>query len=252
MKKELVVMSLFLIIFFSSCELKYTQYEIGIFNQSSYTLIVEYETIEGKETVKLEKEKWDLHSGQNQKDWSLKIPEAVYWSPDNPHLYTTEIKVHQSGKLSDTWTTRFGMRELTIKNKDFYLNGKRIYIKASFFEGLYPNGIASPDSEEMARREIRLAKEAGFNLIRPWRRPPVPMWLDLADEMGVLVGKPAPDFDVAAVLGTGEIVDSYKRSEAMAGKFGLVFFYPLDFTLVCPSELLAFDHRIEEFKKRNV
>ncbi len=57
MKKELVVMSLFLIVFFSSCELKYTQYEIGIFNQSSYTLIVEYETIEGKETVKLEKEK---------------------------------------------------------------------------------------------------------------------------------------------------------------------------------------------------
>ena len=56
--------------------------------------------------------------------------------------------------------------------------------------------------------------------------------------MGVLVGKPAPDFDVAAVLGTGEIVDSYKRSEAMAGKYGLMFFYPLDFTFVCPSELI--------------
>jgi hypothetical protein len=39
----------------------------------------------------------------------------------------------------------------------------------------------------MARREIQLAKEAGFNMIRPWRRPPVPWWLDLADEMGVLV-----------------------------------------------------------------
>jgi hypothetical protein len=76
---------------------------------------------------------------------------------------------------------------LTIKDKDFYLNGKRIYIKASFFEGLYPNGIAYPDSKEMARNEIRLAKDAGFNMIRPWRHPPVPMWLDLADEMGVLV-----------------------------------------------------------------
>jgi len=84
------------------------------------------------------------------------------------------------------------MRELTIKNKDFYLNGKPIYIKASFFEGLYPNGIAFPDTEQMARKEIRLAKEAGFNMIRPWRRPPAPMWLDLADEMGVLVvGSPA-------------------------------------------------------------
>ena len=70
--------------------------------------------------------------------------------------------------------------------------------------------------------------------------------------MGVLVGKPAPDFDVAAVLGTGQIVDSYKRSEAMAGKYGLVFFYPLDFTFVCPSELIALDHRMEKFRALGV
>lgn len=70
--------------------------------------------------------------------------------------------------------------------------------------------------------------------------------------MGVLVGKPAPDFDVAAVLGTGEIVDSYKRSEAMAGKYGLVFFYPLDFTFVCPSELIALEHRMEKFRELGV
>jgi len=70
--------------------------------------------------------------------------------------------------------------------------------------------------------------------------------------MGVLVGKPAPDFDVAAVLGSGEIVDSYKRSEAMAGKYGLVFFYPLDFTFVCPSELIALDHRMDKFRELGV
>ena len=70
--------------------------------------------------------------------------------------------------------------------------------------------------------------------------------------MGVLVGKPAPDFDVAAVLGTGQIVDSYKRSEAMAGKYGLVFFYPLDFTFVCPSELIALHHRMDKFRALGV
>ena len=70
--------------------------------------------------------------------------------------------------------------------------------------------------------------------------------------MGVLVGKPAPDFDVAAVLGSGEIVDSYKRSEAMAGKYGVVFFYPLDFTFVCPSELIALDHRMDTFRELGV
>ncbi|GIU53635.1 peroxiredoxin C [Shewanella sp. 1_MG-2023] len=70
--------------------------------------------------------------------------------------------------------------------------------------------------------------------------------------MSVLVGRPAPDFTAAAVLGTGEIVDSFNLSTAIKGKSAVVFFYPLDFTFVCPSELIAFDHRIEEFTKRGV
>ncbi len=70
--------------------------------------------------------------------------------------------------------------------------------------------------------------------------------------MGVLVGKPAPDFTAAAVLANGEIVDSYSFSAATKGKKAVVFFYPLDFTFVCPSELLAFDSRVGEFAKRGV
>ncbi len=70
--------------------------------------------------------------------------------------------------------------------------------------------------------------------------------------MSVLVGKPAPDFTVPAVLADGQIVDEYTLSEAIEGKYGLVFFYPLDFTFVCPSELIALDHRIDAFKERNV
>lgn len=70
--------------------------------------------------------------------------------------------------------------------------------------------------------------------------------------MGVLVGKQAPDFTAAAVLGDGQIVDSLTLSEAIKGKYGLVFFYPLDFTFVCPSELIALDHRMDAFKERGV
>ena len=70
--------------------------------------------------------------------------------------------------------------------------------------------------------------------------------------MSVLVGRAAPDFTAAAVLGSGEIVDSFNLAEAIKGKKAVVFFYPLDFTFVCPSELLAFDHRMEEFKSRGV
>jgi len=70
--------------------------------------------------------------------------------------------------------------------------------------------------------------------------------------VGVLVGREAPDFTANAVLGDGSIVDNFNLKQTISGKYAVIFFYPLDFTFVCPSELIAFDHRIEEFKKRNV
>ena len=128
----------------------------------------------------------NLKPGSNRQSWTLNIPDAAYWSPDNPHLYRADVSVAHGGSVSDRWTARFGMREFTIRDKKFYLNGRPMYLKATFFEGLYPVKLAYPDSREMAIREIQLAKDAGFNMIRPWRKPPPPMWLDLADEMGVL------------------------------------------------------------------
>ncbi len=70
--------------------------------------------------------------------------------------------------------------------------------------------------------------------------------------MGVLVGREAPDFTASAVLGDGSIVDNFNLKSTLEGKYGVLFFYPLDFTFVCPSELIAFDHRLQEFKDRNV
>jgi peroxiredoxin (alkyl hydroperoxide reductase subunit C) len=70
--------------------------------------------------------------------------------------------------------------------------------------------------------------------------------------MSVLVGRKAPDFSVPAVLGTGEIVDKFNLHHALKNKYGLIFFYPLDFTFVCPSELIALDHRLEDFTSRGV
>jgi peroxiredoxin (alkyl hydroperoxide reductase subunit C) len=68
--------------------------------------------------------------------------------------------------------------------------------------------------------------------------------------MAVLVGKAAPDFTATAVYGNNEIKDL--KLSSFRGKHVVLFFYPLDFTFVCPSELIAFDHRLDEFKKRGV
>jgi len=69
--------------------------------------------------------------------------------------------------------------------------------------------------------------------------------------MGVLVGKKAPDFTANAVMGNNEIKE-ITLSKLIKDSYAVLFFYPLDFTFVCPSELLAFDHRLAEFVKRGV
>ncbi|HQT25651.1 MAG TPA: redoxin domain-containing protein, partial [Burkholderiales bacterium] len=70
--------------------------------------------------------------------------------------------------------------------------------------------------------------------------------------MSVLVGKSAPDFTAAAVMGNNQIDESFNLHAHIKGKHAVIFFYPLDFTFVCPTELIAFDHRLNEFKARNV
>ena len=140
---------------------------------------------EGLEVSKLEKS-IETHPGKNHFRWELKVPDAQYWSMDRPYLYKVKLDLNNDGDPSDKWTFKFGMREFTIKDDKFYLNGNPIYLKASFFEGLYPVKLAYPDSREMAIKEIQLAKEAGFNMIRPWRKPAPPMWLDLCDSLGMM------------------------------------------------------------------
>ena len=70
--------------------------------------------------------------------------------------------------------------------------------------------------------------------------------------MSVLVGRKAPDFTTPAVLGDGSIVDSLNFHETIKGKYAVLVFYPLDFTFVCPSELIALDKRVGDFKAKGV
>ncbi len=70
--------------------------------------------------------------------------------------------------------------------------------------------------------------------------------------MAVLTGKKAPLFTAPAVIKGGETVNAFKLEEYIGKKYLIVFFYPADFTFVCPTEILAFQDHIHEFEKRNV
>ncbi len=70
--------------------------------------------------------------------------------------------------------------------------------------------------------------------------------------MSVLVGKKAPLFSAEAVVNGGEIVDNFSLTQFIGKQHVVLFFYPADFTFVCPTEIIAFQDRISEFEDRNV
>lgn len=162
---------------------------IMINNTDSYTsskqVWVSIEDAKGK-IVATRKEEIKALPGKNKFHWSLNMDDAIYWSINNPYLYKVIVKVLDDKNTEDEWSHKFGMREFSVKDDVFTLNGQPLYLKATFFEGLYPVKLAFPDSRKMAIKEITLAKEAGFNMIRPWRKPAPQMWLDLCDSLGVL------------------------------------------------------------------
>src|SRR5512138_3709428 len=69
--------------------------------------------------------------------------------------------------------------------------------------------------------------------------------------MSVLVGKKAPIFEADAVINGGDFVEKFSLEQYIGKKHVVFFFYPLDFTFVCPTELLAFQNKLAEFEKRN-
>lgn len=70
--------------------------------------------------------------------------------------------------------------------------------------------------------------------------------------MAVLVGKKAPSFKANAVVNGGEIVENFSLDQYLGKKMVVFYFYPADFTFVCPTEIIAFQDKIAEFEKRNV
>src|SRR6056297_3089073 len=70
--------------------------------------------------------------------------------------------------------------------------------------------------------------------------------------MSILVGKKAPHFTAKAVLNGEKIVEDFSLTQYLGKKYVVLFFYPADFTFVCPTEIIAFQERAKDFADRNV
>ena len=133
-----------------------------------------------RKNVRLE----SLKEGENLQTYQIKVPNAHLWSVDSPRLYDLKISLND-----DAVTERFGFRWFEIKDvkgdRQFFLNGKRIVLRTAISWGFWPyNGITP--SDELAKRQITIAKELGLNMLNFHRNIGQTNILDYADELGLL------------------------------------------------------------------
>lgn len=125
--------------------------------------------------------------GLSQLTYRISLPRPLLWDCESPNLYQLQVEIRERGEEGDRQTIPFGMREFTAHGGQFYLNGEPIFLRGLLLQPNYPVTLVTPPTREMMMREITLAKEAGFNLIRAHIRPAPPGYLDLTDKMGMLV-----------------------------------------------------------------
>lgn len=129
-------------------------------------------------------------AGAPEATLSLQLAEPKLWSPSSPHLYTAHVSL---GDL-DAASTRFGLRELQVERGRFLLNGQPIFLRGYGDDCIFPNTIAPPTDRAEYRRRLQVVKDYGFNYARHHSWIPLEEYLDVADELGVMI---QPEFPIA-------------------------------------------------------
>ena len=122
----------------------------------------------------------------------IRTPEL--WTPDNPKLYTINTSlVTEGGSVVDDHAERFGMRSIETRDGKILLNGKPVFLAGVLDQDFYPHTHYTVPSEEYLRDQFDKAKRLGINLLRCHIKIPDPVYLHLADEMGLLVWYDLPN-----------------------------------------------------------
>lgn len=116
----------------------------------------------------------------------LDVTEPRLWSPADPHLYEVEFRVGE-GAAADRVVATAGLRSIQVRGEELFLNGRRLYIRGVLDQGYWPeSGLTAPDDAALVR-DLELARDLGFTLVRKHLKFEEPRWLHHADRMGMLV-----------------------------------------------------------------
>ena len=125
-------------------------------------------------------------SAEHEFAQTLVVSNPKLWSTDDPYLYRLVSEVYNNGILTDSITTKIGIRTIDFKPDGFYLNGEKEYLRGGNRHQSYQN-IGDAASNSMHYRDALQLKEDGFNAVRATHYPQDPAFLDACDELGLLV-----------------------------------------------------------------
>ncbi len=123
---------------------------------------------------------------------TLMLPNPRRWTPDAPYLYTARLTLSQGDRTVDERSIRFGLRTIATADGRLLLNGQPLYLRGVLDQDYWPAGRYVPPSADAWAAQLRQIKEMGFNLVRIHVKPPDPRYLDLCDELGLLVWEELP------------------------------------------------------------
>lgn len=129
----------------------------------------------------------DRTGGDGGADVVLALDEPDYWSPDSPVLYDLTVVLRREDEVIDEYHDYFGMRSIDIEDGELRLNGEPLFVRGALDQGYYPETLYRPNEPDAVEREVRTAKELGFNLLRKHIKPARPEFVEAADRLGLLL-----------------------------------------------------------------
>jgi len=134
-----------------------------------------------------------VEPSNGEMETSVPMPDPRLWSPETPHLYLLRATLVQHGETVDDLQVRFGLRKIETREGHIWLNNEPYFLMGALDQDFYPRTIYTAPSTEFLRDQFRKAKEMGLNLLRCHIKVPSPEYLDLCDEMGLLVWYEIPN-----------------------------------------------------------
>lgn len=133
-------------------------------------------------------------AGRSSGETEVALSQPRLWDLDSPHLYTLSVRLRQAGEARDGWSARFGLRTIETAGGEIRLNGKPIRVRGILDQELYEDSLWTPPGPDTVRRRLEAVAAMGLNLVRCHIKVPDSVYLDTADELGLLVWSELPSW----------------------------------------------------------